>query len=83
MDDVKTIYMVQPYRVGSKHGKSLVIVIPAKVVKKYSINTSTIFALTGDDNTKTITLQNVSKMNNASDIPNQKGGYLDESDRMP
>lgn len=31
--------------VGSKKSKSLAIVIPAEIVKKYQVNTSTIFVL--------------------------------------
>ena len=56
----KSIYALQPYYVGSKHGKSfLAIVIPAKVAKKYNLDSSTIFSLKTDDITNTVTLQNV------------------------
>ena len=41
----KTVYAVQPYRVGNKNKKSLVVVIPAKVTKECKIDTSTIFAI--------------------------------------
>ncbi|MFI5405335.1 MAG: hypothetical protein ACHQ1D_02350 [Nitrososphaerales archaeon] len=56
---MKNIYALQPYQVGSKNAKSLAIVIPAKVVKKFHIDTSTIFTLEGDDNTKKVTLQTI------------------------
>lgn len=56
---MKSIYALQPYYVGSKNGKSLAIVIPAKVAKKYNLNSSTIFSLKTDDVTNTITLQNI------------------------
>jgi hypothetical protein len=48
---MKSVYVVQPYQVGSKKAKSLAVVIPAAVVKKCHINSSTIFALRpGDEN---------------------------------
>jgi antitoxin component of MazEF toxin-antitoxin module len=56
---MKYVYALQPYQVGSKNGKSLAIVIPAEVAKKYNIDTSTIFALKGDDDTKIVTLRTV------------------------
>jgi hypothetical protein len=56
---MKSVYVLQPYYVGSKHGKSLAIVIPAKVARKYNLDSSTIFSLKTDDLTHTITLQNV------------------------
>jgi len=56
---MKSVYALQPYYVGSKNGKSLAIVIPAKVAKKYNFDSSTIFSLKTDDVTNTITLQNV------------------------
>jgi hypothetical protein len=56
---MKNVYAIQPYYVGSKNGKSLALVIPAKVVKKYSLDASTIFSLKTDDASNTITLQNV------------------------
>jgi hypothetical protein len=60
---MKSIYALQPYYVGSKHGKSLAIVIPAKVTKKYNLDSSTIFALKTDDITNTVTVQNVHGFN--------------------
>jgi len=60
---LKNVYAIQPYYVGSKHGKSLAVVIPAKVAKKFNLGPSTIFSLKTDDITKTITLQNVQGFN--------------------
>ena len=60
---LKNVYAIQPYYVGSKHGKSLAVVIPAKVVKKYNLDPSTIFSLKTDDVTQTMTLQNVKEFN--------------------
>jgi hypothetical protein len=59
---MKSVYALQPYQVGSRNGKSLAIVIPAQVAKKYDIDTSTIFALKGDDSARTVTLQTVPKL---------------------
>ncbi len=59
---MKSVYALQPYLVGSRNCKSLAIVIPVQVVKKYGIDTSTIFALKGDDSTRTLTLQTLPKL---------------------
>lgn len=59
---MKSVYALQPYQVGSKNGKSLAIVIPAQIAKKYDIDTSTIFTLRGDDRTRTVTLTTVPKL---------------------
>ena len=53
---------LQPYMVESKKGKSLVVVIPSEVVKTCNIDTSTVFTLRGDENTKTVTLQTVRRL---------------------
>lgn len=57
---LKSIYALQPYHVGSKHGKSLVVCIPAKIAKEYHIDTSTVFVLRIDEKNKTLTLQTIS-----------------------
>jgi len=54
----RNVYVVQPYRVGTKDRKSLAIIIPAQIAKEYSFDTSTIFALKVD-NMRRLTLQNV------------------------
>ena len=59
---LKSIYALQPYHVGSKHSKSLVICIPSKVAKEYNISTSTVFALQADHKTKKIRLQTLSEL---------------------
>ena len=69
---MKNVYALQPYQVGSKNGKSLVVLIPAEVAKKYNIDTSTIFTLKGDDKSKTVTLQTVQRLEqNIVYIPDQ------------
>lgn len=54
---------MQPYRVGSKNGKSLVILIPARIVKEFNINTSTVFMLRKNKEKKTITLETIHELN--------------------
>lgn len=51
------MYVLQPFEVGSKESMSLALLIPAKMVREYRINTSTVFALRANAGTKTITLQ--------------------------
>ena len=53
----RTVYAIQPYKVGSRNANSLAFVIPAKVVKRYNINTSTIFALYVDEKRSDLTIQ--------------------------
>jgi hypothetical protein len=62
----RNVYVVQPYRVGTKDRKSLAIVIPAQVVKEYSFNTSTVFALNVDKGNSGIVLRKV-------DMPGENG----------
>ena len=57
--EMKSIYLLQPYHVGSKTANSLAVVIPAQVAKTYNISTSTILALRADIKTNTITLQTI------------------------
>jgi len=56
---MKELYAIQPYQVGSKNAKSLALIIPAKVTREYNINTSTVFALRTDKDTKRIRLRNM------------------------
>jgi len=60
----RNVFALQPYYVGSKHWKSLAIVIPSSVAKKYNINPSTIFTLKIDDDNIMITLKNVHVLRN-------------------
>ena len=46
----KSVFAIQPYKVGSKIGNSLAIVIPSKIVKERQIDTSTIFLARCDFN---------------------------------
>jgi antitoxin component of MazEF toxin-antitoxin module len=60
--DRKTVYAIQPYKVGSKNANSLAIVLPAKFVKEYNVNTSTVFTLSIDNRTKNMILQTVNQL---------------------
>lgn len=57
---MKSVYVLQPYKVGSTRAKSLALIIPAKVARKYGIDTSTVFAVQTNTSTNTITLQQTS-----------------------
>jgi hypothetical protein len=59
---MKSIYIIQPYRVGSKNAESLALIIPSKVRKQANIDTSTVFTLRIDENTKRITLQTINDL---------------------
>ena len=59
----KTVYAVQPYQVGNKKKKSLVVVIPANITKEYKIDTSTIFAIQVDSGKRSITLDMLKNVN--------------------
>jgi antitoxin component of MazEF toxin-antitoxin module len=65
----KATYAVQPYQVGRKNKKSLVVVIPAKIAKECNIDTSTIFAIQLGNHKKKITLQMVDAPREKEIIP--------------
>jgi hypothetical protein len=41
----KNFYAVQPYKVGTRSGKSLAMIIPARFAKENQIDVSTIFVI--------------------------------------
>ncbi|HEY7078151.1 MAG TPA: hypothetical protein VH500_00520 [Nitrososphaeraceae archaeon] len=59
---MKSVYVIQPYAVGSKTSKSLAIIIPAEVKKEFHIDISTPFVLYPDKATKIVTLQNMKEI---------------------
>jgi hypothetical protein len=59
---IKSVYALQPYKAGSKNYKSLVLVIPASVVKQYNINSSTIFTLIANEKLGSVIIK---KLNNS------------------
>ena len=72
---MKSIYVVQPYRVGSKQGESLALIIPAQLRKEADITNSTILMLKIDKSTKRITVQKVNELieNYDKAVPAVKG----------
>jgi hypothetical protein len=70
---MKSIYALQPYKVGSTKAKSLALIIPAKVARKFGIDTSTVFALQTNTSTNTITLQQTSHPIVKQEIPAGEG----------
>jgi hypothetical protein len=56
---LRNVYVTQPYLVGSKGRKSLAIIIPARLVKDYDVNTSTIFAARAEKKTNRIIMYTV------------------------
>ena len=69
----KKRYVIQPYNVG-KDKKSLAIVIPTQIVKKYNLNSSsTIFFMQEEEQTNSLLLKKIDEM-----VLNKKN-ILDES----
>lgn len=65
---MKTLYALQPYHVGAKDRKSLALIIPAKVAKRYNVDTSTVFTLRIDEDRKRIMLQTLNEITNGEKI---------------
>jgi hypothetical protein len=60
----KNFYVVQPYKVGTKSGKSLAMIIPAGFAKENHIDVSTIFVIKKlKDKTGNIVFQRVNYEN--------------------
>lgn len=59
---MRDYYVVGPYQLGSKTGKSWVVGIPAEVVKELQINSSTIFALRIQKVIRSISLQMINEI---------------------
>jgi hypothetical protein len=68
----KSVYALQPYYVGSKRGKSLAIVLPVHLVRKYSLNESTIFLVRSDESKNIITLESMYDLKNNSEVLREK-----------
>ena len=54
---MRMVHIVRPYKVGSKTGKSVALVIPRDIVRQYGINSSSLVILRADDVPRKITLQ--------------------------
>lgn len=62
---MKKMYTSQPFQVGSKNARSrsLALVIPHEVVKRYGISTSTVIIFRTDCAGNTITLHTIQEQN--------------------
>ena len=58
---MKSLYALQPYYIGSKDGKSLALIIPARVAKRCNVDASTVFTLQIDEDKKRLMLQTIDK----------------------
>lgn len=56
---MKQIYIIQPYKVGSKNAMSTAVVIPHDVVKDYKIDVSSVLVLKTESDKKRITLETI------------------------
>jgi hypothetical protein len=60
----KNFYVVQPYKVGTRSGKSLAMIIPAGFAKENHIDVSTIFVIKRlEDKTGNIVFQRINREN--------------------
>lgn len=62
----KDVYIVQPYKVGTKTKQSLAMVIPANIVKSHKLDPSTIFVIRTEESEKKIILERI-------EIPSKRG----------
>ena len=58
---MRDYYVIGPYQLGSKTGKSWVVGIPAEVAKLLQISPSTLFALRIHKDTRSLTLQEINE----------------------
>jgi len=79
---MKSVYVLQPYYVGSKRGKSLALIIPSKIVKKFHLNVSTVFALSTDEIAKGITLKSISDLDNKEETELENSKQKIEVEQM-
>lgn len=74
----KKRFVIQPYNVG-KDKKSLAIVIPTQIVKKYNLNSSsTIFFMQEEEQTNSLLLRTIDEIE-----PNKKKVILDNGIELP
>lgn len=63
---MKAEYILQPHEVGSKKGKSLIVLIPASVAKECNFDTNTVFLMQPNKATGTLVFQKVYGKESAS-----------------
>jgi hypothetical protein len=59
---IKSVYFVQPYQVGTKTRRSLALIIPAGIVRRYGIDISTGFQISVDEKTKRILMRSITPL---------------------
>jgi hypothetical protein len=70
MDTIsKNVYAIQPYLVGPKQKKSLAVIIPSRLARKYGVDTSTIFTTYVDKKDNTISLRMIRTAHKSSMQP--------------
>jgi hypothetical protein len=78
MNKLKQRFVIQPYSVG-KDKKSLAIVIPSPIVKKYNLNSfSTIFLMHDQEHTNSLILRTIDEIDS-----NKKKFILDNGLELP
>ena len=73
----KKRFLIQPYNVG-KDKKSLAIVIPCQIVKKYNLNSSSIFFMQEEEQTNSLLLRTIDEIES-----NKKKIILDNGLELP
>lgn len=71
----RRIYAIQPYEVGSKRGRSLALIIPARIARQCDITPNTTFSVKADTMTKAVTLQTI-KLMTENENENKKAFFL-------
>jgi hypothetical protein len=59
---MREYYVIGPYQLGSKTGKSWVVGIPAEVVKEFQISASTLFTLRIKKDSRSIILHKINEV---------------------
>jgi hypothetical protein len=78
---MRKVYVVRPYRVGSKNAMSTAVVIPRTVVKDYKIDASTVVILKTNSNKRRMTLETFDAMQATSENVKSIGVSLSTSSR--
>ena len=62
---MRKIHVVRPYKVGAKTGKSIAVIIPSEIVKRYEISPSSVIIVKSDGSTKKISLEAIKEAETA------------------
>jgi hypothetical protein len=72
----RRIYGIQPYYLGSKRGRSLALIIPARIARQCDITTDSMFCVKADIGTKTVTIETIKLLTEDGD-ENKKNGVAE------